>query len=230
MDSGADPGLYPGLSTAGGGAAVLVAVLLAGAAGLVLNYIYWYTHCNYCHALVARQILSQHMRMACPNRPELRPRIPEARSRQAREEIAAMHPILGLRVELRDDDRPRGYILVREVFADGPSARAGLLSGDMVLSVAGTPTLNNSDFRNVVRLQTPGTNIAVTYRRGGRETETTLTVGASQYTIEQIIELRRLAASAAGGSLAGTATSAATPKAASTTRTNSKPTTLSVRK
>ncbi|HWW81346.1 MAG TPA: RIP metalloprotease RseP [Steroidobacteraceae bacterium] len=52
------------------------------------------------------------------------------------------------------------------VTADGPAARAGLKTGDRIVSIGGTPI---NDFRDIAnRIKThPGESLDVTYRRGG---------------------------------------------------------------
>jgi serine protease Do len=59
--------------------------------------------------------------------------------------------------------------LVSQVAAGTPAARAGLKQGDVILSVQGRPVGDGNDLRNEIANTQPGTTIAVTFLREGRQ-------------------------------------------------------------
>jgi putative serine protease PepD len=61
---------------------------------------------------------------------------------------------------------PNGGVLVGAVAANGPAAQAGLQSGDLVVTVDGTPLVDPGDLTAVVREYPPGSVVAVVYKRG----------------------------------------------------------------
>jgi serine protease Do len=60
-------------------------------------------------------------------------------------------------------------ILVGDVTADGPAARAGLRRGDVIVAVNGKPVDDVGHFRNLVAATAPGTRLRLTIVRDGRE-------------------------------------------------------------
>lgn len=73
---------------------------------------------------------------------------------------------VGIGVSLsRDDDRA----VIDEVFADGPAARAGLLSGDEILAVDGRPVAEGDTDAVAADVRGPqGTGVVLTIARPGR--------------------------------------------------------------
>ena len=67
--------------------------------------------------------------------------------------------------------KARSGALVADITPDGPSARAGLKSGDVVLSVDGQPITSASDLTRKVGLAHPGDAIRLQVRRDGRVQE-----------------------------------------------------------
>jgi serine protease Do len=64
-------------------------------------------------------------------------------------------------------DAPRGA-LVAEVEPNGPAARAGIQSGDVIVAVNGVPIVHAEELPRNVAKNVPGTEIAVTLQRGGQ--------------------------------------------------------------
>jgi S1-C subfamily serine protease len=68
-------------------------------------------------------------------------------------------------------------VIVVEVQAESPAARAGLLIGDIIVSVGGTAITGPSDLRAVLRPDRVGEAVTVTVLRGGQARDLTVTVG-----------------------------------------------------
>jgi serine protease DegQ len=60
---------------------------------------------------------------------------------------------------------PHGGVLITDVTADGPAARAGLARGDVIVAIDGTPTIDAAHLRNAVDLAGPA-RVHVELRRG----------------------------------------------------------------
>jgi serine protease Do len=65
-------------------------------------------------------------------------------------------------------DRPRGA-LVSSVVKDGPSAKAGIKPGDVILAVNDKPVEVSSELPTVIARMKPGTDAQLTVWRGGKE-------------------------------------------------------------
>jgi serine protease Do len=92
--------------------------------------------------------------------------------------------------------------LVADVTADGPSAQAGLKSGDLVLSVDGQPITSASDLTRKVGLAHPGDAIHLQVRRDGRPQELTVRSGLRP-SERQLAENDLSPATPGGGAHAG---------------------------
>ena len=78
---------------------------------------------------------------------------------------------------------PRG-VLVSEVLANGPAAKAGLQVNDVILEYDGHEVEGTVQFRRLVRETPPGRNVAVTVLRAGHEEKLTIQVGTRARNIE----------------------------------------------
>lgn len=70
----------------------------------------------------------------------------------------------------------RGLLIVH-VEPDGPAAAAGLLLGDVLLSVGGEPVVDSGTLQEQLGPETVGTEVSVRIVRGGAATDVTVTVG-----------------------------------------------------
>ncbi len=73
-------------------------------------------------------------------------------------------------------EQPRGA-LVADVSADGPAAKAGLKTGDIIVAYAGKPVNDSADLPPLVGSTKPGANKTITVIRDGREREIAVTLG-----------------------------------------------------
>ncbi|MDG4552392.1 MAG: DegQ family serine endoprotease [Candidatus Contendobacter sp.] len=73
-------------------------------------------------------------------------------------------------------EQPRGA-LVADVSADGPAAKAGLQTGDIIVAYAGKPVNDSADLPPLVGSSKPGASKALTVIRDGKEREITVTLG-----------------------------------------------------
>lgn len=78
---------------------------------------------------------------------------------------------------------PHG-VLVSEVLPDGPAAKAGLQTNDVILQYDGREVEGTVQFRRLVRETPPGRNVAVTVLRAGHEEKLTIQVGNRAAQIE----------------------------------------------
>jgi S1-C subfamily serine protease len=62
----------------------------------------------------------------------------------------------------------------------GPAAAAGLRPGDVITRFAGQPVANANALLDAVRSATPGTQVSVTFSRGGQQHTATLRLGSAQ--------------------------------------------------
>lgn len=90
-----------------------------------------------------------------------------------------MRSWLGVKVRLErlDEPSPTVSLVVDEVVADGPSARAGLKVGDVLVSVGGRPLPDLLTLRQLILATRPGDVVAVVARRGEKTLTLTLTMG-----------------------------------------------------
>jgi S1-C subfamily serine protease len=68
-------------------------------------------------------------------------------------------------------------IVVGEVTADGPAAKAGLKNGDVIVKVEGKPVNDFESLVNILANHKPGDKLSVQVRRGGKEEDLSVTLG-----------------------------------------------------
>ncbi len=88
-------------------------------------------------------------------------------------EMAEVTPEKAKSLNLKSD---RG-VLVTEVLPDGPSAKAGLQTNDVILEYDGHEVEGTVQFRRLVRETPPGRSVAITVLRAGHEEKLTIQVG-----------------------------------------------------
>jgi M6 family metalloprotease-like protein len=72
----------------------------------------------------------------------------------------------------------RGRLVVAEVEADSPAARAGLLAGDVLVQVAGKPVAGADGLRSLLHAQAPGAVLKLALARKDRPLEVPVTLAA----------------------------------------------------
>jgi 2-alkenal reductase len=94
------------------------------------------------------------------------------------------HPYLGVTYTQIDADLAatenlpvQQGALLREVQASGPAAKAGLQSGDIIVSIDGATLDNTVSLRGLLMQYHPGDTISVAALRNGRQVEMQLTLG-----------------------------------------------------
>jgi S1-C subfamily serine protease len=68
-------------------------------------------------------------------------------------------------------------VRLSEVQEDGPAARAGLVSGDAILTIGGQPVTSADVLRSLVSVRRPGESVDVRYARDGRVQEAVVVLG-----------------------------------------------------
>ncbi|MFI5956498.1 S1C family serine protease [Cryptosporangium sp. NPDC051539] len=105
--------------------------------------------------------------------------IPINQAKRVAEQIissgSARTTVIGAEVDLNDENSAGAPMST--VVAGGPAAKAGLKPGDVVTRFADRPIEDGVALIALVRKQSPGTKVGVTYRRGSQTTTTTVTLG-----------------------------------------------------
>ncbi|WP_205751830.1 S1C family serine protease [Cryptosporangium phraense] len=105
--------------------------------------------------------------------------IPINQAKRVAEQIiatgSARTTVIGAEVDLNDENSAGAPMST--VVAGGPADKAGLKAGDVVTRFADRPIEDGVALIALVRKQAPGTKVGVTYRRGGKTTTTTVTLG-----------------------------------------------------
>jgi putative serine protease PepD len=69
-------------------------------------------------------------------------------------------------------------LYVEGVVADGPAARAGLRTGDVITTVNGKPATSNIQLQELTLTKKPGDQVSIAYQRGGQQHTATVTLAA----------------------------------------------------
>ncbi|HEV2490037.1 MAG TPA: PDZ domain-containing protein [Candidatus Acidoferrales bacterium] len=80
-------------------------------------------------------------------------------------------------------------VLVSDVVAESPAAKAGLKAKDVVLEYDGTPVEGTVQFRRLVRETPPGRTVNLTVMRDGHETKVSVQMGDSARNIESRLRM-----------------------------------------
>jgi S1-C subfamily serine protease len=75
--------------------------------------------------------------------------------------------------------------IIRFIELDSPGERAGLKVGDVVTEIDGKQVLSASDLRNRIGLTQAGTDLTITYLRGDRAYQTTITIASAAIVIRR---------------------------------------------
>jgi serine protease Do len=70
-----------------------------------------------------------------------------------------------------------GGVLIGDVSPDGPSAKAGLKKGDVIVKLDGTPETDPNTLRNTIAAMAPGTNVKLQIWRDGKIQDFNMTLG-----------------------------------------------------
>jgi serine protease Do len=79
---------------------------------------------------------------------------------------------IGVQAQNRGD-----VVVVTNVAADGPGAKAGIQLGDIIIALDGS-LIKGKDFESAVASLKPGTQISVNYAHGSSAHEVSVTVGS----------------------------------------------------
>jgi putative serine protease PepD len=85
----------------------------------------------------------------------------------------ASYPVIGANVDMQFEGGAR----VSEVNAGSPAQRAGLRPGDVVTEIDGQTVTSAEALIVAIRTHRPGEKVELTYERGGRDRQTTVTLG-----------------------------------------------------
>ena len=80
-------------------------------------------------------------------------------------------------------------VLVSEVVADGPAAKAGLKAKDVIMEYDGTPVEGTVQFRRLVRETPPGRTVNLTVVRDGQGTKLSVQVGDNARNMESRLRM-----------------------------------------
>jgi S1-C subfamily serine protease len=106
--------------------------------------------------------------------PALAGAAPDAKPAPAAKSAGRAH--LGLVAEAPAKDAPQG-VLVHSVSPDGPAAKAGLKSGDRIVTADGKEVKSFEDLKALVAHRKPGDKVVLKVVRDGKEQSLTVTLG-----------------------------------------------------
>ena len=89
---------------------------------------------------------------------------------------SASTPVLGIQIDSSADGQG---VAVVSVSPGGPAAEAGLIEGDVIVSVEGQPVTDSTQLIVTIRDYAVGEAVSVTVERGGREVTEEVTLAAS---------------------------------------------------
>lgn len=89
--------------------------------------------------------------------------------------IQELTPVLAQSFQMPEDRQ--GGVLISEVHEDGPSAKAGLQQGDVILDYSGNPVKDVNHLRNIVARTKVGDRVQIKILREGKEETLTLELG-----------------------------------------------------
>ncbi len=75
---------------------------------------------------------------------------------------------------------PTSGAVVLSVAAGSPAAKAGLVQGDVIVNIAGTPINTAEDLQKLVQKSKPGQSVTITYYVGNSKRTTLATLGNQQ--------------------------------------------------
>lgn len=81
-------------------------------------------------------------------------------------------------IGIRMDDEAEGDVVLTDVVENLPAAKAGLLAGDTLVSIAGTKITQVTDVREAIKDKNAGDKVEVVVRRDGEEKTFTVTLEA----------------------------------------------------
>jgi S1-C subfamily serine protease len=97
----------------------------------------------------------------------------------------AQHPFLGIRltnltpaIASALGTGVRSGVVVVDVLAGGPAAKAGIRRGDVITRLGGHAVASYADLLGTLRTTTPGNDLQVTVDRDGKKKQLTVTVGS----------------------------------------------------
>ncbi|MDQ1248680.1 MAG: hypothetical protein QG597_3053 [Actinomycetota bacterium] len=106
--------------------------------------------------------------------------IPSNTAKRIVEEIiktgSASTPVIGVNLDVEND--ATGGAAVGSVVADGPAAKAGIKSGDVVTAVNGVPVTDAVALITQIRSFAPGETVKLTVESGGKTSDVEVTLGS----------------------------------------------------
>ena len=80
---------------------------------------------------------------------------------------------------------PTSGAVILTVVAGSPAAKAGLVQGDVIVDIAGTPIASAEDLQRVIQKSKPGQTVTITYYVGDSKRTTSATLGSQQQAQQQ---------------------------------------------
>jgi len=87
----------------------------------------------------------------------------------------ATYPVIGVNVDASDDG-----VRLSQVDADGPAAKAGLQTDDVITEIDGHPVSTPEELIVAIRTHRPGDRVTLTYERGGQQGSADVTLGSRE--------------------------------------------------